>query len=66
MQIFINDIPYSCDENCSLTELLSRQGIQPVNIAVAINNTVIPKNQWDTTLLTDHSNIIIIKAVQGG
>ena len=66
MQIFINDTPYTCEKIYTLTELLARQGIQPVNIAIAINNTVIPIAQWDTTVIRDNSNIIIIKAVQGG
>lgn len=66
MQIFINDIPAECPDRSKLSEILLRQGIQPTNIAVAVNDIVIPKAQWDTTVVTDNSNLIIIKAVQGG
>ncbi len=66
MQIFINDSPIECKEQLSLAQLLSVQQIQPVNIAVAIDNTVIPKAQWDTTIIQENNRIIIIKAVQGG
>lgn len=66
MQIFINDTPTECGEQTSISGLLSQQGIPPVNIAVAMDNTVVPKAQWDETMLTDGSHIIIIKAVQGG
>ena len=35
-------------------------------IAVAINNTVIPKSNWNSHLLTDSDTILIISATQGG
>lgn len=66
MQIFINDIPSECLENITITQLLAQQEIQPVNIAVAIDDAVVSKANWDTTVLQDGSRIIIIKAVQGG
>lgn len=66
MQIFINDSPITCPENSSLSEILSANGIPVQNIAVAIDSTVIPKAQWDTTRVGDGSRIMIIKAVQGG
>lgn len=66
MQIFINDQSVECEENCTISTLLSHQEIQPVNIAVAVDNTVIPRIQWESTLVTAGSHLIIIKAVQGG
>lgn len=66
MQIFINDIPSECPENITITQLLAQQEIQPLNIAVAIDDAVVSKANWDTTVLQDGSRIIIIKAVQGG
>ncbi|WP_291097047.1 MULTISPECIES: sulfur carrier protein ThiS [unclassified Flavobacterium] len=35
-------------------------------IAVAINNTVIPKPNWNTHLLNENDEILIISATQGG
>lgn len=35
-------------------------------IAVAINNTVIPKSDWNTHPLTENDEILIISATQGG
>ncbi|AEW86597.1 thiamine biosynthesis protein ThiS [Flavobacterium columnare NBRC 100251 = ATCC 23463] len=35
-------------------------------IAIAINEQVIPKSQWDSTSIQPNQNIIIIKATQGG
>lgn len=66
MQIFINDTSTECREHTTLIELLNQQGIQPLNIAIAMDNTVIPKAQWATSVVKEGCNIIIIKAVQGG
>lgn len=35
-------------------------------IAVAINNTVIPKSNWNSHLLQETDEILIISATQGG
>ncbi len=35
-------------------------------IAVAINNTVIPKSNWDSHCLLETDDILIISATQGG
>ncbi len=66
MQVFINDTPVECPPKTTVAQLLSQQKIQPVNIAVAVDNTVVSKANWDTAVLQDGSRITIIKAVQGG
>lgn len=66
MQIFINDHETTCKENSTLKDILLAHDIPPLNIAIAVNNTVIPKVQWDTTPIQNGNKIIIIKAVQGG
>lgn len=35
-------------------------------IAVAINNTVIPKSNWNSHFIQETDNILIISATQGG
>lgn len=35
-------------------------------IAIAVNNEVIPKKEWETRTVSDNDNIILIKATQGG
>lgn len=66
MKIFINDSEFSCPEQSSLKDILENNGIPLVNIAVAVDNTVISKAQWEHTPLADGNRITIIKAVQGG
>ncbi|MDV7696413.1 sulfur carrier protein ThiS [Chryseobacterium soli] len=35
-------------------------------IAVAVNNSIVPKPSWPDTLLKDKDSILIITATQGG
>lgn len=35
-------------------------------MALAVNQTVIPKSQWDSLLIHENDQIDIIKATQGG
>jgi sulfur carrier protein len=46
-----------------VTELL---GEKTKGIAVAINDTIVPKTQWADTPLKEKDAILIIKATQGG
>jgi sulfur carrier protein len=66
MQIFMNDAAVACAEGTTVAELLAQEGIAPVNVAVAVEDTVVPKAQWDKTALTEGARVIVIKAVQGG
>lgn len=66
MQIFMNDAAVACAEGTTVAELLAQEGIAPVNVAVAVEDTVVPKAQWDKTAITEGARVIVIKAVQGG
>ena len=55
------------------TSILSIQALLDIEIpqkqngiAVAINNTVIPKSNWETHPLNETDEILIISATQGG
>ena len=62
MHIFINDVATECPENSTILQVLTQQDISPLNIAIALDNTVVPKAQWETTLVRDGSQLLIIKA----
>lgn len=65
--IFINDKEYSYPEQKNLISVLQELDLVTLQgIAVAINNIVIPKAEWDNYLIKDDDKIIIIKAAQGG
>ena len=55
------------------TDALSIQGLLDIEIpqkqngiAVAINSNVIPKSNWNSHLLSETDDILIISATQGG
>ncbi len=66
MKIAVNHKEYDVSENTSVHQLLSILELKPQGIAIAINNTIIPKSFWQNTSLTENAQITIIKATQGG
>jgi sulfur carrier protein len=68
MQIFINDdIKKINTESTTLIRILEEEGLSASEgIAIAINNKVIPKADWEKYLLKENDHLTIIKAVQGG
>ena len=78
MKVFINDKMYELEgrfdegedgdggEVMSLEEVLERRGVPTGNVAVALDFTVVPRGEWERTMVRDGSRIIVIKAVQGG
>ena len=65
--IFINNQSYSLKKDSSLFTALEQNGIQnQKGIAVAVNNSVIPKSEWQNKILNENDKITIIRATQGG
>lgn len=57
---------YRIPVGITITQLLEQQEISPLGLAVAINNQVISKTQWNNTLIENKQEITIIRATQGG
>ena len=67
MEIRVNEIKKEIPEQCSLFWLANNElGEKQNGVAIAVNNTVIPKKEWTNYLLKDQDNVLIIKATQGG
>ena len=65
--IYINDKGYPYDKPGSLSLLFGILNIDASRgIAVAINNIIVPKKEWNDHLVKDNDKIILIKATQGG
>ena len=67
MEITINKQQHQFDENCTVAQMLAiiLSG-QAKGIAVAINQTIITKSNWQAHLLKDGDQVMLIKATQGG
>jgi len=66
MTINVNNTSQSILENSSIATLLEQLNIASNGIAVAINNEVISKENWDKTELQKEDHVTIIQATQGG
>ena len=62
----VNNQNHSFKEPVKLEELLEQLNIQASGIAIAINNEIISKPQWEHTLVEEGSNVLVIRATQGG
>ncbi|MBC7847867.1 MAG: sulfur carrier protein ThiS [Flavobacterium sp.] len=54
-------------DNLTVQALLDLEiPVKQKGIALAINNTVIPKSDWNSHLIKETDDILIISATQGG
>jgi sulfur carrier protein len=68
MKVIMNDAPIDLNgSSATLEQAVMHSGINDLNgLAVAVNNTVIPKITWSTFQLDENDTITIIRATQGG
>ena len=66
MKIYINQKEIEVQDNNSVKELLDMQQIAIEGTAIAIDNKLVPKNEWNDRILTDGNKITIIRATFGG
>ena len=66
MEIIFNNQTKEIDQASLQLTLNDLIGKEQKGIAVAVNETVVPKSQWDNYLLQQHDNVLVIKATQGG
>ena len=66
MNIVLNDQSIQVTAN-TLSDILQESGYEgKKGIAVAVNESVVPKNEWSQTELTENDKVLIITATQGG
>lgn len=67
MEAFINNQPVSLSGLTTLSDVLMQQDfLDKKGIAVAVNNSVVPKSEWNTYQVESADKITIIRATQGG
>ena len=66
MTILINPKPFELQGDSTLAEALTQAQIPLEGVAVAVNNRVVPRRDWDNTPLEEGSKITVIRAVCGG
>ena len=67
MEIFINEKKYSIKDQNTISEMIRELEIKGnTGMAIAVNNSVIPKKDWENTKLCSGDNILLIHATSGG
>ncbi len=66
MQVTINDQVETFDGQLSVADLLARRQIEPVRVAVEINEDVVPRKTFAKTMISDGDQIEIVTFVGGG
>jgi sulfur carrier protein len=65
MKVTVNDEAVEVTEDTTVAALLDHLGYPEKGIAVAIDWSVLPRSEWDTTL-SDGARVEVVTAVQGG
>jgi sulfur carrier protein len=62
----VNGTPWVAPAEGTVADLVARWCPSPRGIAVARNGDVVPKTEWDRTLLSDGDRFEIVTAAAGG
>ncbi|WP_109829957.1 sulfur carrier protein ThiS [Reichenbachiella versicolor] len=67
MKVRLNNSELIIKEKSNLINLMKERNLyHESGIAVAINEEILPKGQWEGYQIQDKDNILIITATQGG
>jgi len=66
MQITVNGNPTSVEPNTSVGELLQQLALEPVRVAVEINEDLVPRKRFAETLIRGGDRIEVVTFVGGG
>ncbi|PWC15304.1 sulfur carrier protein ThiS [Brenneria roseae subsp. roseae] len=66
MKITLNDETLELDKAITVDALLTRLNRQQPGIALAINQTIIPRDAWSQHQVQDGDDILLFQAIAGG
>ncbi len=66
MHLIINDQPMELPAPLTVAQLFILLERSAVGTALAINQVIIPRHQWDSYQLNDQDNILLFQAIAGG
>lgn len=65
MQILFNDQPMQCVAGLTVHELLEQLDQQQAGAALAINQQIVPREQWAQHIVQDGDQILLFRLLQG-
>ncbi len=66
MNILVNDEPHHFAEPITLHTLLSLLALSSAGSALAVNQVIIPRDNWPSHLLKDSDQVLLFQAIAGG
>lgn len=64
--ITINDQPQQVALNTNLQQIITQFSLPAVGCVFAINNQVVPRSEWASTVLSEGDSISLFQAIAGG
>ena len=62
MKVQVNNKEVEMTPASTLTQLAAQLGLPVQGIAIAVNNKMIPRTEWEKFSLQENDNLVIIKA----
>ncbi len=66
MEIEINGVLKTFNNPISLLSLVNEIVNDTKGLAIAVNNSVVPKEKWTEKMLNEADKVLLIRATQGG
>lgn len=66
MQFILNGHEKSLDDNVTVSQLLMDLQLEPIRVAVEINEDLVPRKTFDETIIHHNDRIEIVTFVGGG
>jgi len=66
MNIIVNGNDQEVQDNCLISDCIELLKLKTSGIAIAVNNEVVPKNNWDQFSLKENDKLLVIRATSGG
>ncbi|WP_368876198.1 sulfur carrier protein ThiS, partial [Proteus mirabilis] len=65
MNITVNDERYSLDMPVTISQLLIELKQPSMGVALAINDIIIPRENWNTQMINEGDTILLFQAIAG-
>ena len=66
MNITVNDERYSLDMPVTISQLLIELKQPSMGVALAINDIIIPRENWNTQMINEGDTSLLFQAIAGG
>ena len=66
LNVLVNGAAERVEPGVTVAEVVGRWARSPAGVAVAVNEAVVTRGDWDRTTLAEGDRVEILTAVQGG